>query len=186
MRQVVEGGLLPGHDHVHVVAAAQAMVRHRQQAIGVGRQVNPYDFGLLVDHMVDETGVLVGEAVVVLAPYVRGQQVVERRQRPAPGDAAGRLQPFRVLVEHRVDDVDERLIAGEQAVPPGQQITFQPALALVLGQHLHDPPLRGQVVVGLKRSRLPLAIGDFEDGLQAVRGHLVRAEQPEIASGWPS
>jgi hypothetical protein len=44
---------------------------------------------------------------------------------------AGHLQPFGVLVEHRVDDVDKGLVAAEEAVPASQQITFQPALALM-------------------------------------------------------
>ena len=70
-RQVVERRLLAGHDHVDVVAAAQAVVGHRQQAVGVGRQVDAHDLGLLVDDVVDEARVLVREAVVVLAPDVR-------------------------------------------------------------------------------------------------------------------
>ncbi len=41
------------HD-VDVVAAAQAVVHDRQQAVGVRRQVDPDDLGLLVDHVVDE------------------------------------------------------------------------------------------------------------------------------------
>ena len=70
--------VLAGHHDVDVVAAAQAVVHHRQQAVGIRRQVDADDVGLLVDHVVDEAGVLVGEAVVVLPPDVRGQQVVER------------------------------------------------------------------------------------------------------------
>ena len=42
------------------------------------------------------------------------EQVVERRDRPPPRDPARDLQPLRVLVEHRVDDVDERLVAVEE------------------------------------------------------------------------
>ena len=82
-----ERGLLAGDDDVDVVAAAQAVVGDRQQRVGVGRQVDADDLGLLVDDVVDEAGVLVGEAVVVLPPDVRGQQVVERGDRPPPGDA---------------------------------------------------------------------------------------------------
>jgi hypothetical protein len=55
---------------------------------GVRRQVDADDLGLLVDDVVDEAGVLVAEAVVVLPPDVRGEQVVERGDRPPPGDAA--------------------------------------------------------------------------------------------------
>src|SRR5208283_1122655 len=43
------------HD-VYVMAAAQAVVHHRQQAVGVRRQVNPHDLSLLVHNVVDETG----------------------------------------------------------------------------------------------------------------------------------
>ena len=74
-RQVVERRLLAGDDHVDVVAAAQAVVGDRQQAVGVRRQVDPDDLRLLVDDVVDEAGVLVREAVVVLPPHVRGEQV---------------------------------------------------------------------------------------------------------------
>ena len=79
------------------------------------------------------------EAVVVLAPDVGGQQVVERGDRRAPRDAPGYLQPLGVLVEHRVDDVDEGLVAREEAVPSGEQIALEPALAGVLAQDLHHP-----------------------------------------------
>ena len=74
-------GLLAGDDHVDVVAAAQAMIGHREQAVGVRRQVDPHDVGLLVDDVVEEAGVLVGEAVVVLLPDVRREKVVQRCDR---------------------------------------------------------------------------------------------------------
>jgi hypothetical protein len=128
-------GLFAGHDYVDVVVAAQAVVRHGQQVVGVRRRVHPDAFGLLVHDVVDEAGVLVGRPVVVLAPHVRGEQVVQRRDRLAPTQVPGDLQPLGVLVEHRVDDVYERLVAGEQAVPAGEEVDLQPALAGVLG---HD------------------------------------------------
>ena len=82
-RQVVERRLLAGDDDVDVVPAAQAVIGDREQAVRVRRQVDPDDLGLLVHDVVDEARVLVAEAVVVLAPDVAGQQVVER------GDRAG-------------------------------------------------------------------------------------------------
>jgi len=39
------------------------------------------------------------------------------------------LQPLRVLVEHRVDDVHEGLVAVEQAMPAGEDVALEPALA---------------------------------------------------------
>ncbi len=66
------------------------------------------------------------KAVVVLLPDMRGQQVVERCDRLSPWDLAAYLQPPGVLVEHRIDDVDEGLVAREQAVAPSEQIAFEP------------------------------------------------------------
>ena len=67
----------------------------------------------------------------------------------------GDLQPLGVLVEHRVDDVDERLVAVEQAVAAGQQVALEPALAEVLGEDLHDAPVGREVIVGCQPSRPP-------------------------------
>ena len=93
--------LLAGHDQVDVVVRTPAAVGHREQAVSVGRAVNADDLGLLVDHMVHEAGILVREPVVVLAPDMRAEQVVERGDGTSPGDAAARLQPLGVLSEAR-------------------------------------------------------------------------------------
>ena len=55
---------------IHVIPAAQAAINHRQQAVGIGRQVHAHDVDLLVDHMVDEARILVRETVVDLLPDV--------------------------------------------------------------------------------------------------------------------
>jgi hypothetical protein len=70
--------VLAGDDDVHVVPAAQAVIEHRQQAVGVGRQIDAHDVGLLVDDMVEEAGVLMREAVVILLPDMGGEQIVQR------------------------------------------------------------------------------------------------------------
>ena len=100
----------------------------------------------------------------------------------------GDLEPFGVLVEHRVDDVDEGLVAVEQAVPAGEQVALQPSLALVLGQHLHHPAGPGQVIVDLGGEELgvPLFVGHVEDGLQSVGGGLVGAEDTEVVRVEPN
>ena len=107
-----------------------------QQRVRIGRQIDADHLRRLVDHVIDEAGILVAEAVVILPPDMRGEQIVERRDRPPPGDVIAGLEPLRVLVEHRIDDVDEGLVAAEEAVAAGQQIPLEPALALVLAQHL--------------------------------------------------
>ena len=69
--------LFVGNDHVYVVDAAQTVVGDRQQAVGIGRQIDPHYGGALVGDHVEKAGVLVREAVVVLAPDQRGDQQVE-------------------------------------------------------------------------------------------------------------
>ncbi len=76
-------GLLAGDDDVDVVAAAQAVVGDREQAVGVRRQIDADDLGLLVHHVIDEARILVREAVVILPPDVGAEQVIQRRDRAA-------------------------------------------------------------------------------------------------------
>ena len=79
------GRLVFAGDHdVDVMAAPQAMVPDRQQAVGVGRQVYAHDIRLLVDHMIDKAGVLMGKAVVGLLPDMRGEQIIQRCDLPPP------------------------------------------------------------------------------------------------------
>ena len=96
------------------------MIDNRQETIGVRRQIDAHDLGLLVDDVINETGVLMRKSVVILAPDVRRQQIVERRDFASPRQAQGHLQPLGVLVEHGVDDMDERLVAIEEAMPSGE------------------------------------------------------------------
>ena len=152
--------VLASHDDVDVVPSAQAMVEHRQQAIGVRRQIDPNDIRLLVDHVIEEAGVLMGEAVVVLLPDVRGEQVVQRGDLAPPRQFKRDLQPFRMLAEHGIDDADEGLIAVEEAMPAGQQIALEPSLALMLAEH--RSPGRGPEARETRRRRLcGRPIGDW-------------------------
>src|SRR6266481_536233 len=68
--QPLRGRLLAGDDENDVVPAAQAVVGDGKKRVGVGRQIDADDVRLLVDDVVDEAGVLVAEAVVVLPPDV--------------------------------------------------------------------------------------------------------------------
>jgi len=84
-----------------------------------------------------------------------------------------------VLVEHRIDDVDERLVAREQPVAPGEQVAFQPPLAEVFAQHLHHAAAVPHVVVRRERRGFEFAVRDGEDGIEPVGARLVRAEEAE-------
>jgi hypothetical protein len=76
------------------------MVEQRQEAIGVRRQINPNDVRLLVDHVIEEAGVLMGEAIMVLLPDVRSEEVIQRGDLAPPRQFERDLQPFRMLAEH--------------------------------------------------------------------------------------
>jgi hypothetical protein len=66
-----------------------------------------------------------------------------------------------MLPHHAVDNMDERLVAVEQTMTAGQDVSFEPALYMisnllvchtfctyldsVLREHLHDPSFEGQI-----------------------------------------
>ena len=77
--------VLSRDDDVDVVATAQAVIHHAQQTVGIGGQIDAHDLGALVQRDVDETGILMSEAVVILPPDMARQQIVQRRDRMPPG-----------------------------------------------------------------------------------------------------
>jgi hypothetical protein len=83
--------LFAGDDQVDVVAAAQTVIRYRQEAVCIGRQIDAHDIGFLIRDMIDKAGVLVGKAVVILSPNMRGQQVIQRCDRKADFEPLGVL-----------------------------------------------------------------------------------------------
>src|SRR5690606_25588732 len=122
----------------------QAVVGGGQQAVGVRGQIYAGHRRALVHHQVEETRVLVGEAVVVLAPHGGGDQQVDGGDGGAPGQVLANGQPLGVLVEHGVDDMDEGFVGGKKAVATGEHIAFQPALQGVLREHFLHPAVRRQ------------------------------------------
>ena len=115
------------------------MIGHRQQRVDIRRQIDARHFRVLVDHHVEEAGVLVGEAIVILAPDGGGDEQIDGSNRRAPGNLFADGQPLGVLVVHGIDDVHEGLVGGEETVPAAQHIAFRPAFQRVLGQHFQHP-----------------------------------------------
>src|SRR5664279_3800840 len=114
------------------------MIGDRQQAVRIWRQIDPHYLGFLVRDMIDESGILVRKAIMVLSPDVRSEQIIQRSDRLTPRNLPGYLQPLRVLIEHRIDDMNEGFLAREQAMASRKQIPFEPTLAQMLAEHLHD------------------------------------------------
>ena len=50
-------------------------------------------------------------AFLVWGDPMARQQIIQRCDRPSPFDVITDLQPFGVLVDHRIDDVNESLVA---------------------------------------------------------------------------
>ena len=65
-------------------------------------------------------------------------------------------------------------------MPPGEQVAFQPALALVLAEHFHHAPGGREEFVVRHGRGVPLALGGFKERFQAVRERLVGAKDAEI------
>ena len=85
-----------------------------------------------------------------------------------------------MLIEHRTDDVDERLITRKEAVSSGQQVALKPTLAHVLAQHFHDAAVGAEIGIDRLDIGHPFLPGDFVNRFQPVRCGLVRAKQPKI------
>ena len=108
--------LLVCDNDVDVVLAAKTVVHGREKAVGVGRQVNAHDVRALVRHDVKETRILVCKAIVVLSPDGRCEEDVEGCDLLPPLNLKTLLDPLAVLVDHAVNDVNERLVAVEQTM----------------------------------------------------------------------
>ena len=154
--------LLTRNDHIDVVAAPEAVIDNGEQGVRVRWQIDADNVCLLVHHMIDEARVLVAEAIVILAPDMGGQEIGERGDRLAPSDLAGNVQPLGVLVEHRVHNVDEGFVAGEEAMAAGEQVALEPALAEVFAENLHHPPVRRDLGIAGNQIAREDPIGDFE------------------------
>src|SRR5450830_903978 len=176
------GCLIFSRDYdVDIMAAAQAMIPDRKQAVGIRRQIHTHNGRLLVDHMVDEARVLMRKTVMHLLPDMRSKQVIKRRYFSPPWQFRRDLQPLGMLIEHRIDDMNECLVTVEYPMPPGEQVALKPAFALMLAQHFHDPPIQGEEFIVAFRLCVPLSVSYLKNGVQAVRKRFIWTEDSEIA-----
>ena len=180
--EVLHSRVLGGHDHIDIVAAADTVVNAAEQAVGIGRQVQPHHIGGLVGNMVQKAGVLMGKAIVVLGPDGGSQNDVEGGDVLAPGDIPAELEPFGVLGNHGVHDADKGLIAVEESMAAGEQIALQPAFAHVLGElAVHDAAVDGEEFVAVYHFTVEIAVGGLKDAAELVGHGLIRSEEAEVA-----
>jgi hypothetical protein len=117
-----------------------------------------------------------------LTPHCAGEQDVERRNGLTPGHLETLLNPLGMLVDHRVNNVHERLVAVEKSMATGEDVAFEPALHGVLRQHLHDSALRAEVAaifILWQVSIHPDLLSSLVDLAELVALRLVRAHDAE-------
>src|SRR5215510_12187923 len=88
-----------------------------------------------------------------------------------------------MLIEHRVHDVDEGLIAVDQSMPAAQNVTLKPPLHRVLAEHLHNSTVRCKLSpVSILREVLaePDLLTNFIDRVELVGLCLVWPKDPEV------
>ena len=83
--------LFTGNNNIHIIAATETVIRHRKQTVGVRREIYAHDLGFLVYNVIDEARILMAKTVMILAPHVRGEQIVKRGDGPAPRDVVAYL-----------------------------------------------------------------------------------------------
>ena len=123
--------LFVGYDDVDVVGAADAVVHCGEQTVGVRWEVDAYNFRALVCDNVQEAGILMCEAVVILSPDCRCEENIERSNLLPPFDFEALLDPLAMLVDHGVDDVDEGLVAVQETMATGKNVALEPSLYCV-------------------------------------------------------
>ena len=64
--------LFINHNEVHIVTAAQAMIRHREQCVRIRWKINADDIRFLIHNMVYKARILMTKTIMILSPYVRG------------------------------------------------------------------------------------------------------------------
>src|ERR1700722_13630610 len=123
------------------------------------------------------------KTVVILPPYQRCDEDVDRWHRRAPVNLLLRLlEPLGVLVEHRIDNVYEGFVSGEEAVAASKNVAFKPALEGVLAEHLHDAARDVEfAATGILRLvlREPCLFRSRIDRREPVRGGFIGAEDTE-------
>src|SRR5450759_789440 len=179
-REPLELRLLVYHHQVDVVAAAEAVVSDGEERVGVGREVDARDAAALRHHYVNQSGSLMAETVVIVAPARGREQDVERSNWAAPLEIRGFLHPLGVLDRLRRRDHGERFVSRIQAVATGEEVALEPTLAQMLAQDLHHPAIRRDVIIDVENSPDETSLLHLEDVSEPIGIGLVRTKKSKI------
>ena len=109
------------------------------------------------------------KSVMILLPYVGCQDEVKGSDRLSPGKLIADLQPFCMLSCHGINDTDKCLIACEETMTSGKQITFQPSLTHMLTKHtVHNTSISGQTIIIVNQLCVPVTVLSLEYTIQTV------------------
>lgn len=86
------------------------MIGDGKKTVSVWGKVDSDNVGTLVGNNIEETGILMGETIVILSPDGGSKKDVEGGDLCTPSDLVTFLDPLTMLVDHGVDDVDEGLV----------------------------------------------------------------------------
>jgi hypothetical protein len=117
-------GMLRCYDNVHVVLGTDTVIEAGKQAVRIGGKIDTYNVCLLISDMIHKSRILMGKSVVVLLPYVGGQDQVQGSDLLSPRKLVANLKPLSVLCAHGVYDTDECFVGCEEAVTTGQKVTL--------------------------------------------------------------
>jgi len=143
--EVLEMILLVCDNDVDVVHALETVIRDGKEAVSIWGQVDTDDFWALIGYDIEETWILVSEAVVVLSPYCSGKENIQRGDFGTPFNLETLLNPLAVLVDHRVDDVDERFVAVKKAMSSREDVALKPTFASVFTEDFHHTASERQI-----------------------------------------
>ena len=171
---------------VHAVGRLVAALGNGKRHIRVRRIICIDDMRLvcLVEEQIDKAGILMREAVVVLTPHMTRQQDVETADRRAPRNLShSSLEPFAVLVDHRIDHMDKALVRTPHTRTPGEHVALEKPFALVLGKLLdYLARARKQLIVirVCIIAGIPLFFCHVVCSLQTIGRRLIWAEDAEV------
>src|SRR5258708_35283757 len=86
-----------------------------------------------------------------------------------------------MLIEHRIHNVDESLVAREKAMTARKQIPFQPALTHVLAEDFHDSPVGRKVLIDGETRLHPNLVRGLKHSIKAIGRGLIGPEDTEIS-----
>ncbi len=125
--------------------------------------------------MIQETRILMREAIMILLPDMRSQNDIQRSNFFSPAQLVAYFEPLCMLSSHGIDDAGKALIAVKEAMTARQQVSFQPAFAHMLRQHgVEESAISCQELIIIMHLAIPLTIRCFKRIIQTVGQCFIR------------